>query len=162
MKRRRLASGGCRAARARGRYAKAGGGDVRRILPYIASQVAGAFLASLLLRLLFPDDLKLGSTEPVGPVMQSFVLEVVLTLLLIVVILSVSSGAKEKGLMAGVAVGSVIGLEALFAGPVCGAFMNPARSLSPALASGQLDSLWVYLTAPVLGAAFAERGVVVA
>jgi aquaporin NIP len=127
----------------------------RLVLPYIVSQVAGALLASLLLRLLFPTDLTLGATEPAGPVWQSFVLEVVLTLLLMVVILAVSSGAKEKGVMAGVAVGSVIALEAMFAGPVCGASMNPARSLAPAVVSLRLEALWVYLTAPVLGAALA-------
>ena len=68
------------------------------------------------------------------------------------VILSVSTGSKEKGVLAGVAVGSVIALEALFAGPISGASMNPARSLAPALVSLRLDRLWVYLTAPVLGA----------
>ena len=71
------------------------------------------------------------------------------------VILSVSTGAKEKGIMAGVAVGSVIGLEALFAGPICGASMNPARSFAPALVSLNLHDLWIYVTAPVLGALLA-------
>jgi aquaporin Z len=129
--------------------------EARRVGPYIASQVAGAVLASLLLRVLFPKHLTLGATEPAGPAWQSFVLEVVLTLILMVVVLAVSSGAKEKGIMAGVAVGAVIALEALFAGPICGASMNPARSLAPALVSLRLEPLWVYLTAPVLGAALA-------
>ncbi len=89
-----------------------------RVPGYIACQCAGALLASLLLRWLFPaDTTALGATRPAGPAMQSFVLEVVLTLLLMFVILSVSTGAKEKGIMAGVAVGAVIALEALFAGP---------------------------------------------
>ncbi len=95
----------------------------------------------------------LGATKPAGPAFQSFVLEVVLTAMLMFVILAVSSGAKEKGLMAGIAVGGVIGLEALFAGPICGASMNPARSLAPAVLSGNLTGLWIYLTAPPLGAA---------
>jgi aquaporin Z len=124
----------------------------RWVLPYIMSQCAGAFLASLTLRALFPASSSLGATLPAGSEMQSFVLELILTLLLMFVILSVSTGSKEKGLLAGVAIGSVIGLEALFAGPICGASMNPARSLAPALVALQLDSLWVYLTAPVLGA----------
>ena len=68
------------------------------------------------------------------------------------VILGVSTGAKEKGITAGIAVGGVIGLEAMFAGPICGASMNPARSLAPALVSGHLEHLWIYLCAPVLGA----------
>jgi aquaporin Z len=128
---------------------------VRQVVPYVASQCAGAFLASGLLRLLFPEHLTLGATLPSGPALQSFVLEAVLTLMLMVVILSVSTGPQEKGLMAGVAVGAVIGLEALFAGPVCGASMNPARSLAPAAVSGHLEHLWVYLAAPALGAALA-------
>ena len=129
--------------------------ESRRVLPYISSQIVGALLASALLRLLFPAHASLGATQPAGPAWQSFVLEVVLTLLLMFVILSVAAGAKEKGLLAGVAVGSVIALEALFAGPVCGASMNPARSLAPAVVSGRLGELWIYLIAPVLGAGLA-------
>jgi aquaporin NIP len=124
----------------------------RSVLPYVISQCAGAFLASLGLRLLFPDHATLGATLPRGPALQSFLLEVLLTCLLMFVILSVSTGAKEKGITAGIAVGSVIGLEALFAGPICGASMNPIRSLAPAVVSLHLESLWVYLTAPTLGA----------
>lgn len=129
-----------------------------RLLPYIVSQSVGALAASVLLSFLFPAHATLGATTPAGSPVQSFVLEIVLTLLLMFVILSVSSGAKEKGLMAGVAVGAVIGLEALFAGPICGASMNPVRSLAPALVSGRLDSLWVYLTAPIIGACLAVAG----
>jgi len=124
----------------------------RLVVPYIASQCAGALLASLALQLMFPTNATLGATLPAGSAIQSFVLEAVLTFLLMFVILSVSSGSKEKGVLAGVAVGSVIALEALFAGPISGASMNPARSLAPALVSLRLDSLWVYLTAPTLGA----------
>jgi aquaporin Z len=79
----------------------------------------------------------------------------VLTWFLMLVILSVSTGAKEKGITAGIAVGAVIGLEALFAGPICGASMNPARSFAPAMVSGHLDHLWIYLVAPALGAVLA-------
>ena len=84
-----------------------------------------------------------------------FFLETILTFFLMFVIIHVAQGAKEKGLMAGVAIGGMIGLEAIFAGPITGASMNPARSLAPALVSGQLDFLWIYLTAPFLGAALA-------
>ena len=128
---------------------------LRLAVPYVVSQCVGAILASLVLRLLFPEHGGFGATRPAGPSWQSFVLEFLLTLLLMVVILCVSSGAKEKGIMAGVAVGSVIALEALFAGPVCGASMNPARSLAPALVSGNIESLWIYLTAPTAGAVVA-------
>jgi aquaporin Z len=71
------------------------------------------------------------------------------------VILNVSAGAKEKGITAGIAVGAVIGLEAMFAGKICGASMNPARSLAPAIVSGTLNHLWIYIAAPVAGAALA-------
>ncbi len=126
--------------------------DRQLVVPYIVSQCAGGLLASLTLRLLFPSHPTLGATIPAGPAFQSFALEIILTLILMFVILSVSTGAKEKGVLAGVAVGSVIALEALFAGPISGASMNPARSLAPALVSLRLDSLWIYLTAPVIGA----------
>lgn len=123
------------------------------VAPYVAAQSAGAVLASAFLRALFPAHATLGATLPAGPLLQSFVLEVLLTLILMVVILCVATGSKEKGVMAGVAVGAVIAVEALFAGPVSGASMNPARSLAPALVSLHLESLWIYLLAPVAGAA---------
>ncbi len=126
--------------------------DGRWVGPYVASQLVGAMSASGVLSGLFPTHRTLGATLPTGGEFQSFVFEFLLTLILMFVILSVSTGSKEKGLMAGVAVGSVIALEALFAGPICGASMNPARSLAPALMAWKLDSVWVYLTAPVLGA----------
>jgi aquaporin Z len=122
---------------------------------YIAAQLGGAVLASLTLRSLFPENHSLGSTLPSGSDMQSFILELLLTFFLMLVILQVSQGSKETGLMAGIAIGSVVGLEALFAGPICGASMNPARSIAPALVSGELRSLWLYNLAPVLGAIMA-------
>lgn len=123
------------------------------VLPYVGSQIVGATLASGVLHFLFPTDpTHLGATLPAGSEMQSFVLEVVLTLFLMFVILNVSTGPKEKGITAGIAIGSVVGLEAMFAGPISGASMNPARSLGPALVSGHLEHLWLYLAAPVLGA----------
>ena len=124
----------------------------REVPGYVAAQFAGAFAASGLLRLLFPTDARLGATLPAGSTGQSFLLELVLTALLMLVILNVSTGAKEKGITAGIAVGAVIGLEAMFAGPICGASMNPARSLAPAVVSGQMQHLWLYLVAPALGA----------
>lgn len=124
----------------------------REVPGYVASQVAGAVLASACLRFLFPENKLLGATLPAGSDAQSFVLETILTFLLMLTILSVSTGAREKGITAGIAVGAVIALEALFAGPVSGASMNPARSLAPALVSGHFAHLWIYLTAPLLGA----------
>jgi aquaporin Z len=121
------------------------------VLLYLAAQVSGALLASLTLHFLFPQNVTLGATLPAGLPMQSFVLEIILSGLLMFVILNVSHGSKEKGITAGIVVGSVIALAALFAGPICGASMNPARSLAPAIVSGKLEHLWIYLLAPVLG-----------
>lgn len=118
---------------------------------YILSQLAGAVAASAILRLLFPQHRTLGMTLPAGSAAQSFVLEFILTAILMLVILNVSVGAKEKGITAGIAIGGVIGLEAMFAGPICGASMNPARSLAPAIVTGNLTALWIYLLAPVAG-----------
>jgi aquaporin NIP len=128
------------------------------VLPYISSQCAGALVASVVLLVLFPQHSTLGGTAPAGSNAQSFVLEGILTCILMFVILGVSTAAKEKGITAGIAVGSVVGLEALFAGPISGASMNPARSLAPALVSGNLGALWIYLVAPVLGALVAVIG----
>ncbi len=119
---------------------------------YLAAQISGALLASLVLKLIFPASQNLGATHPAGPALQSLVLEFILTFLLMFVILNVSTGAKEKGITAGIAVGAVIALEAMFAGPISGASMNPARSLAPALVSGRFNDLWIYLLAPLLGA----------
>ena len=127
----------------------------RHIAPYVITQFAGAIAASALLRFLFPTHPTLGATLPAGSAMQSFILELVLTFLLMLVILHVSTGPKEKGITAGIVVGSVIALEAMFAGPICGASMNPARSVGPAIISGNFSALWVYLSSTVLGAALA-------
>lgn len=121
------------------------------LLPYIISQCAGAIAASVLLRVLFPGDMVLGATLPAGAVMQSFILELILSFLLMLVILHVACGSKEEGLFSGIVIGGVVGLEAMFAGPICGASMNPARSLGPALVSGHTEFLWLYLIAPLTG-----------
>ena len=136
-------------------FAAAGRFPWRQVPGYIGAQLTGAIAASALLWSLFPQATTLGATLPAGPPMQSFVLEVVLTAVLMLTILSVSTGAKEKGITAGIAIGGVIALEAMFAGPICGASMNPARSLAPALVSGSLEHLWIYITAPMLGALIA-------
>lgn len=127
----------------------------RQVIPYIASQCVGAILASLLLRFLYPDQMQLGPTVPIGSDMQSFVLEIMLTGILMFVVLNVTVGAKEKGITAGLAIGGVISFEVLCGGPISGASMNPARSLAPAIVGGPMGSLWIYLTAPVIGAVLA-------
>jgi aquaporin Z len=131
---------------AAGRFPKA------ELFPYILSQCGGAIMASLVMRYLFRYNDTLGATLPRGAASQTFVLEFILTFLLMWVVLNVSTGAKEKGITAGIVVGAVIALEAMFAGPISGASMNPARSLGPALVSGHMKELWIYVMAPVLGA----------
>ncbi|MDH3977087.1 MAG: aquaporin [Gammaproteobacteria bacterium] len=120
-------------------------------LPYVMSQIVGAIIAAILLRFLFPEHQTLGATLPNAGLPQVFIMEVVLSFLLMFVILNVSTGHMEKGIMAGVAVGGTVALEALIGGPVTGASMNPARSLAPALLSGNYEALWLYLIAPVTG-----------
>ena len=129
--------------------------EARAVGPFIGAQGAGGVCASLLLRALFPAHSTLGATAPSGSPLQSLILETVLTWLLMLVILNVSTGAKEKGITAGLVVGAVIGLEAMFAGPICGASMNPARSFAPALVSGHLGALWLYILGPITGALLA-------
>lgn len=126
-----------------------------RILPYVVCQFSGAVCASLTLKFLFPENEFLGATIPAGSASQSFILELLLTFFLMFVIINVATGGKETGLFAGMAIGSVVLLEAMFAGPICGASMNPARSFGPAIASLHLEYLWIYLSAPLLGAIIA-------
>lgn len=122
------------------------------VIPYMASQFFGAILASMTLAWMFPDHPTLGNTVPSGSILQSFVMEYILMAILMMVILNVSTGSKEKGMTAAIAIGGTVGLEAMFAGPACGASMNPFRSLAPALVSGNLDTTWIYMAAPFLGA----------
>jgi aquaporin Z len=124
---------------------------LKEVLPYLASQFIGAIAATSLLKYLFPTSVFLGATLPRNDAMQSFTLEIVLSFLLMIVILKVAKGSKEQGLFAGIAIGSVVLLEAMFAGPICGASMNPVRSFTPALLSGNLSSLWIYMLGPTSG-----------
>ena len=100
------------------------------LMPYIIAQLLGAILASATLYFLFPSASTMGETLPAGTAMQSFILEIILTFFLMFVIINVATGAKETGMMAGLAIGLVVLLEAAFAGPICGASMNPARSIA--------------------------------
>ncbi|MGF7080362.1 MIP family channel protein [Mucilaginibacter sp. UYCu711] len=128
---------------------------LRMLAPYIVSQLSGATLASLTLKYLFPGNRDLGWTVPSGSNGQSFILELILTFILMLVIINVATGSKEQGMFAGLAIGGVVLFEALFAGPICGASMNPARSFGPALITGNMGTLWIYLLAPIAGAALA-------
>ncbi len=124
----------------------------QNIIPYIIAQLAGACFASFILKTLFPANEFLGATLPKGSNMQSFILEFILTFLLVLVILTSTDKKDHSVLVPALAIGATVGLEALFAGPICGASMNPARSISPALISWHFQSLWVYIFAPITGA----------
>lgn len=126
-----------------------------KLVPYIFSQLLGAVMASFFLKILFPQNEMLGGTLPSGTEMQSFILEIFLAFFLMLVILNVAHGSSEQGLFAGIAIGSTVLLEAMFAGPVSGASMNPVRSIAPALVSGHLEHLWIYIVAPIIGAILA-------
>jgi aquaporin NIP len=136
-------------------FCAAGRFPARHVLPYVLAQGAGGVGAALALSAIFPVHPTLGATIPSGSFAQSFALEVVLTWFLMLVILRVSAGSRETGLLAGVAIGAVVALEACIGGPISGASMNPARSLAPALVSLHLEHLHLYLAAPVLGALLA-------
>ncbi len=128
---------------------------IRRLPGYWAAQTLGAVLSAGFLRLLFGNVAHLGATLPAGKgsAWQSFWLEVALTFFLMFVIMAVATDTRAVGQAAALAIGATVGLEALFAGPISGASMNPARSFGPALVSGTWTALWVYLTAPFVGAA---------
>ena len=132
-----------------GRFSK------KQVLPYIASQLLGAIVASLILLLFFPNNEMLGGTQPQLSPISTALFEGILTFFLMLVIIQVSTGSKEVGTMAGIAISSVVMLEAAFAGPITGASMNPARSIAPALASGHLENLWIYIIGPIGGALLA-------
>ena len=126
----------------------------KNVPKYILFQVVGAFMAIAILWVLFPESNSFGHTYPADGFepYKAFILELLLTFFLMVVIINVPTGSKEIGTMAAIAVGGVILLEAMFAGPMTKASMNPARSLAPAIISGNIQHLWLYLTAPIIGA----------
>jgi len=136
--------------------------DKKEVLKYILSQILGAILASAFLALLFLEEAKsvkelayYGATLPRGSWYQSFGFEFILTFILMLVIYGSAVHGKAVKSFAGLAIGFTVGLEAMFAGPICGASMNPARSIGPAVISGNFDSLWIYIVSTTLGAIFA-------
>jgi len=128
---------------------------LKEIPKYLLAQCIGAIIAALLLLVLFPENEFLGTTLPKIDVWRVFLFEVILTFFLMLIIINVSTGSKESGIMAGIAIGGVVWFEAQFAGPITGASMNPARSIGPALVSGHLEHLWLYILAPIIGAILA-------
>jgi MIP family channel proteins len=130
---------------------------VQRLVGYWCAQLVGAIAAAACLRFLLGNVARIGATVPAGSggAWQSFGLEALLTFFLMFVIMAVATDTRAVGQAAALAIGATVGLEALFAGPISGASMNPARSFGPALVSGTWTALWVYVTAPFLGAAAA-------
>ena len=124
----------------------------REVPAYLLGQLAAGLLASSALLLLLGSQAQLGATTPAGSALQSLGLEALLTFFLMFVITSVATDGRAVGQMAGLAIGGTVALEAIFAGPISGASMNPARSLAPALVSGEFSTLWVYLVGPLAGA----------
>jgi aquaporin Z len=127
----------------------------KEVPAYVLAQLIGAFLASGILLYLFPESQTLGATLPGLSALKVFIFEIILSFFLMVVIINVSTGSKEIGVVAGIAIGSVVLLEAMFAGPITGASMNPARSIAPAVVSGNIADLWIYILAPIIGCVLA-------
>ncbi|NGQ95890.1 aquaporin [Brevibacillus sp. SYP-B805] len=124
----------------------------KEALLYIMTQAIAGVAASSTLLWLFGNVANLGATLPRNSWEQSFILEFILTFILMMVILGSAVHGKAVKQFAGVAIGGTVGLMAMFAGPICGASMNPVRSLGPALVSGTLQHLWIYIVATILGA----------
>jgi len=128
--------------------------DSVSMIVYVSVQIIGAILASLFLHYLFPTSEFLGATLPSGSFQQSFIMEVILTFILMFVVVRVAIQELKYQNLAGIIIGFVVLLEAMFAGPICGASMNPARSIGPALVSGHLGGIEIYIFAPIIGAIF--------
>jgi len=124
----------------------------KEVPAYLVSQFVGAIGASFLLHFLFPESKTLGVTQPSGTELQAFIMEAVMTFILMMVILRVSVGAKEKGITAGIAIGGTVWFLVLFGGPISGTGLNPTRSIAPAIVTMHLQSLWIYIVAPFAGA----------
>jgi aquaporin NIP len=125
-----------------------------RAVGYWAAQLVGAIAAAAILRSSLGNVAHIGATHPSGSQAQSFLWELILTFFLMFVIMSVATDTRAVGEAAAIAIGGTVGLDAMFGGPISGASMNPARSLGPALIGGDLHALWLYVAAPLAGAAF--------
>ncbi len=120
---------------------------------YWAAQLAGALAAAAILRGSLGNIAHVGATLPSGSELQSFLWELVLTFFLMFVIMAVATDTRAVGEAAAIAIGGTVGLDAMFGGPISGASMNPARSIGPAFVSGDLHAFWIYVLAPIAGAA---------
>lgn len=139
-------------------FALAGRFPWRQVPGYVVAQFVGAFAASFTVRALLPESPTLGEHSPHIIAPRAFALECLLGLFLMMTILGVTAKAKERGLQAGLAIGAAVFLGVLVAGPISGGSMNPVRSIAPGVVSGRTDELWIYVLAPMLGAAIAGVG----
>jgi MIP family channel proteins len=126
-----------------------------RTFAYWGAQLVGALVAAAILRGSLGNIAHVGATLPTGSQGQSFLWELVMTFFLMFVIMAVATDTRAVGEAAAIAIGGTVGLDAMFGGPISGASMNPARSTGPAIVSGDLHALWLYIVAPILGAALA-------
>jgi MIP family channel proteins len=126
-----------------------------RACTYWGAQLAGALTAAAILRGSLGNIAHVGATLPSGSQGQSFLWELVMTFFLMFVIMAVATDTRAVGEAAAIAIGGTVGLDAMFGGPISGASMNPARSAGPAIVSGDLHALWLYIVAPILGASLA-------
>jgi MIP family channel proteins len=126
-----------------------------RVFAYWTIQIVAALAAAAILRGSLGNVAHIGATLPSGSQAQSFLWEFVLTFFLMFVIMAVATDTRAVGEAAAIAIGGTVALDAMFGGPISGASMNPARSIGPAVISGNLHALWLYVVAPVLGAATA-------
>jgi MIP family channel proteins len=124
-----------------------------RALGYWSAQLLGALAAAAILRGSLGNIAHVGATLPSGSQGQSFFWELVMTFFLMFVIMAVATDTRAVGEAAAIAIGGTVGLDAMFGGPISGASMNPARSIGPAFVSGDLHALWLYIAAPLAGAA---------
>ena len=125
-----------------------------RAVAYWTAQFVGALTAALILRGSLGNIAHVGATLPSGSQAQSFLWELIMSAFLMFVIMAVATDTRAVGEAAAIAIGATIGFDAMFGGPISGASMNPMRSLGPAIVSGDLHAIWIYLTAPVVGAGF--------
>jgi aquaporin NIP len=123
-----------------------------RAAGYWVAQIVGAFAAAALLRGSLGNIAHVGATLPSGSQAQSFLWELVMTAFLMFVVLAVATDTRAVGEAAAIAVGGTVAFDAMFGGPVSGASMNPSRSIGPAVVSGDLHALWIYIVAPITGA----------
>jgi MIP family channel proteins len=121
------------------------------IIPYWAAQIGGAIAASSIIRVLVGEAGELGTTSPAIGVLPSLIVEILIGFVLMFVIVSVATDTRAVGEAAAIAIGGTLAALVLFAGPLTGASLNPARSIGPALISGRLESLWIYLVGPIAG-----------